>query len=131
VSGKEDDRLNALDNVFVNSKDIDGEYSMSLFNKQKYYKAVVNERPLQIKNIADHIQEVAEALKAVPENMNEDLVSPPAEKDKSFILPDFKDADGATKISIGVPQQLKFKQNHEVEQIMAVLAKERCPQNIQ
>jgi hypothetical protein len=37
VEGDQDDRLNSLDNVFVNNSDPSKVYSMSLYNKTKYY----------------------------------------------------------------------------------------------
>jgi hypothetical protein len=50
--------------------------------------------------MAEHIKEVQETLKAVPETINEDLVSPPGEMEKKINFPEFKDAEGAHKISI-------------------------------
>jgi len=81
VHGDQDERLNSLDNVFVNNSDPSKVYSMSLYNKTKYYQEMLANQSLSKQNVAKQIKEAEEALKAVPETINEDLASPPAEEE--------------------------------------------------
>lgn len=110
----------------MNNSDPSKVYSMSLYNKTKYYDQVIKNQNMTRQNVAKRIQEAEDVLKVVMEVKNEDLTSPPGEKE----LPVFKDVEGGVKISVGISQQMKMCQKEEVEALKDVLARANCPQDI-
>ena len=57
MCGDQDERLNALDNVFLNSNDPEKVYSLSLYNKTKYYQKLIDNQNKSIQNVAKTILE--------------------------------------------------------------------------